>query len=302
SPPGPLAWAPPALSNPTTIDVTRSDQSITLDQSRDYVIELPPYPLVGRGGLAINGGHNVVLIGGEIDIPWQGASPGPCCNYGRGLFLLNQTGTVHVEGLYLHGEDLNEGIDLGQPAGAVVQIENVRIEDIHARDPDPVTGVPSSTHPDLIQTWGGPRQLLVDRLSGTTEYQGFFLNPNELYSGPAPELMDFRHVDITGLQNSAYLLWKVGDWPLRTTDVWASPRAGRAAWSTFWPNQGAWGDAQMAAHPGGGFVPQGVAGAGYRTPGYMSAGQASAAVAARHRLVHRAARRVHCRPAVKRRR
>ncbi|MFL5885379.1 MAG: hypothetical protein ACJ77M_09940, partial [Thermoleophilaceae bacterium] len=48
SPPGPLAWAPPALSNPTTIDVTRSDQSITLDQSRDYVIELPPYPLVGR--------------------------------------------------------------------------------------------------------------------------------------------------------------------------------------------------------------------------------------------------------------
>jgi hypothetical protein len=253
-----------------------------LDNSRDYVIQMPNRPLVGRGGLAINGGHNVVLIGGEIEIPWQGADPGNCCNYGRGLMLLNQTGTVHVEGLYLHGADLNEGIDIGQPLGATVQIQNVRIENVHARDPDPVSGIPSSTHPDVVQTWAGPRRLLIDGLTGTTDYQGFFLHPNELYNGPAPELFDFRNVEITGLPHSHNLIWKVGNWPLRLTNVWIKPLANRMTWGTLWPSQDVFPDARLSASVPG-IVTPGVAGAGYRSPGY----DATATVAAAKKRVVR---------------
>jgi hypothetical protein len=273
------------------VRVTRSNQSLKLDRTRDYIVELPDHPLVGPGGFAIQGGNDVVLIGGEIEVPWQGEDPPN--NYGRGLYLLNQTGTVHVEGLYLHGDDLSEGIDLGQSLGAVVQLQNIRIEGIHARTVDPRTGVPLGTHPDLIQTWGGPRRLLVDGLTGTTDYQGFFLNPNELYSGPAPELMDFRNVDITGLEHSAYLLWKVGDWPLHTSNVWLQPRPGRGPAQTLWPNASTWSGVQTGTVTGG-FVPAGVAGADYRSPGYGADGSGAAAARAGHTL-NRARTRRACR-------
>ena len=43
------------------------------------------------------------------------------------LYLRDQTGTVHIEGLLIYGSDLSEGIQINAPQ-ATVQIVNVRVE------------------------------------------------------------------------------------------------------------------------------------------------------------------------------
>lgn len=93
------------------------------------------------------GGRNIVIIGGEIVIPWQGENPDiPSRTM---LKLKASTGIVHIEGLLGRGDDISEGIQIAAP-DAIVQIQNVRIEGIHARDQVEFT----DNHPDIIQTWG----------------------------------------------------------------------------------------------------------------------------------------------------
>src|SRR5205807_6072932 len=107
-----LTWAPPQLKNPIVVNVTNQYRALVLDPARDYIVRMPQQPLTASYGLAIAGGHNVVLIGGEIDIPWQGTNPPEDSR--RALYLKEQTGTVHIEGLLMTGADLTEGIDLDE--------------------------------------------------------------------------------------------------------------------------------------------------------------------------------------------
>ena len=86
----------------------------------------PATPVRVAGGLTIAGGRNVVVRGGQVVVPWQGARPASGSTR-RGLFLTAQTGTVHVEGLRLSG-DLGDGIDLDERLGATVQLENIRVD------------------------------------------------------------------------------------------------------------------------------------------------------------------------------
>ena len=256
-----LAWKPPALTDPQTVRPTASDRTLELDPGRDYRVDMPDEPLSGPGGLSITGGRNVVLIGGTIDIALNGAEPAITAR--RGLFLQGQTGTVHVEGLLIRGRDLSEGIDLDQRAGATVQLQNIRVEGVHALDEKHF----SDNHPDVVQTWAGPAELRVDRLTGSTDYQGFFLHPTQFIREP-PRLFDLRHVEIEGGPTSQYLLWQAAPFPLDIADVWIRPARGRPPAQTLWPAPEAWRGVRTGAPPGGDFVPAGVAGADYAPPGY----------------------------------
>jgi hypothetical protein len=267
-----LRWAPPALHQPTTVsaaDATASGDSahvLRLRPNQDYRVRMPDTPLTGRGGLVIEGGRNVVLIGGEIDIPMQPGSA-PSSDSRRGLYLNDQTGTVHVEGLLIRGPDLSEGINLSEPLGAVVQIENVRVEGVHARDESGF----SDNHPDVLQTWAGPAELRVDRLSGSTDYQGLFLAPNEFGSQPPPRQVLLSHVDLrpTTMANcSCLMLWKGGSFPMQLDDVWVIPHPSTNLAHTLWPSPIQWGGVRDGTPPGGQFVPVGVAGLSYISPGY----------------------------------
>jgi hypothetical protein len=258
-----LAWAPPALQNPGVINVTAANHILVLDQSRDYIIRMPSRPLSVSRGLCIWGGHNVVLVGGEIDIPWQGNPPPEDSR--RALYLEEQTGTMHVEGLLMTGPDIDEGIDIDERLGATVQIENVRIEHIHARDEVGFT----DNHPDLIQTWGGPKYLRVDRLTGQTDHQGFFLHPQQFDRNANTLLADLRHVDIAGTNTAGYLLWQADTFWKHLDDVWVQPNPIKP-WETLWPSPGWWADAHLGRPPGGDFVPAGTVGANYVSPGYAS--------------------------------
>ncbi len=258
----PLTWAPPELEDPETIQITEDDATLQLEPDQDYELVLPDEPLVREGGVTVYGGRNVVLIGGEIVVP-QGDDEG---NGLRALFLRDQTGTVHVEGVKLSGEGLGEGINLDQREGAVVQLQNIWVGEVF--------GVLEGHHGDLVQLWAGPAELRVDGLTGSTGYQGLFLLPKQFGEQPEPERFDLRRVDISGAEDgNGYLLWRDDlDWPLVTTDVWVAPTDAdpEDRGSFLWDREGedSWADVKVGTPPGGSFVPEDRAGVGYSSPGY----------------------------------
>jgi len=257
--PDELAWAPPELDDPETVEVTQDERDLRLDDDTDYVVEMPDEPV--DGAVTISGGRDVVLIGGEIRIDEESDSD----NGQRGLYLKDQTGTIHVEGLLISGDELAEGINLSQRAGATVQLQNVRVETVH--------GSRDGHHADVIQTWAGPSVLRIDRLTGSTTYQGFFLLPMQFLE-EEPELFDLRNVNIVG-EDAAYLLWRDGAaWPLDVDNVWVSTDKdpedrGAFLWARGDDAEDAWDDVEVGTPPGGDFVPADSVGVGYSSPGYL---------------------------------
>lgn len=191
----PLTWAPPPLTDPITVEVPIDPYTIRLEPDQDYIVQMPAEPVLGA--VSIDGGRNVVMIGGEISIPWQGDEP--YIAQRTGLKIANATGTVHIEGLLLHGDDIGEGIQIDAPQ-AIVQIQNVAVLGIHARDQVEF----SDNHPDLIQPYGSFRELRVDRFTGSSDYQGFFLKCNSNCPfGP----VTIKRVNLIGMPTARFLIW-----------------------------------------------------------------------------------------------
>ena len=197
-----LTWAPPALANPIVMAYPEGSKSLKLDSTRDYVLKLPTgRALQNNYGLTITGGHNVVIIGGAVNVGSGVPSLGAVAR--RGAYFKDQTGTIFLEGVRFQSPSsayLMEGIDLSESKGATVIIQNVVVEHL--------VGSQSTNHADGLQTWAGPGRLFIDRLSIDTGYQGMFLLPNQLLSGPAPRVWDFRHVYLHGQTTAKYLMWK----------------------------------------------------------------------------------------------
>jgi hypothetical protein len=252
-----LAWAPPTLSNPLTETVTAGHRSLQLDPARDYTVVLPRTPGDLGGGVTITGGHNVVIIGGIVQVPSRSAVPSDLQR--RGMYLKSQTGTIHIEGVHLTG-DLSDGFNLAEDAGATVQLENVRIDLVH--------GSQSGHHADVLQTWAGPKVLRVDGLQGSSQYQGFFLLPNELYSGPKPQSFVFRRTVLTMMPNCGYALWLPENRPswLDYSGITVRLGAGVSPDKLSWPDAGLGltSVGQNAAPD----LPAGPPGGSYASPGY----------------------------------
>jgi hypothetical protein len=279
TPPTTLSWSPPALQDPITIRVGTTGGVPALERDRDYLIVMPSAPRTE--GLVLNGGRNVVLIGGEIAIGYQGK--GPTINARRGLYITNASGVVHVEGLLVHGDDLSEGIQISAPQ-AIVQLQNVAVRNVHARDQVGFT----DNHPDVIQTWGSVGELRVDGFTGETDYQGIFFKAD--YNGPHGGV-HLRRVNMRSMPTTRYQVWmddRGGRYPsVSFDDVWVEPRPGGSFEKSIWPDvdharhaavvvdgRASWptlpveGSVQEGVPPGGDFVPVERVGLGYVSPGY----------------------------------
>jgi len=281
----PLRWAPPPLVDPKTIELGNGYTHTSLSPSRDYVVKLPATKKVG--GTWLDGGHNVVVIGGEITIP-AGTAPGARSDaQRRAIYIRGATGTVHIEGVKIDGSGGGEmdGVDIAAPE-ATVQLENLRMEGLR--------GGFSSFHADLVQPWGGVGDLRIDRLSGASNYQGLFLKPD---LGPIGQV-EISNTDLAAttegpLDKGGTMLWltsgtgSCSSFPLSLSNVFIAPRPGltleRAIWPSnssglgceargaavaTWPDLAVSGSVQEGTPAAGSFVPDGVAGVGYRSPGY----------------------------------
>lgn len=281
---GKLTWAPPTLTNPTTLQLTAANTVPVLSPGVDYIIRMPASARTKR--VSIQGGRNVVIIGGFVQISTSD----------HAFYILEGDAgrTVHIEGcLVTHsGTGQGDAVDVNAPT-TIVQVENLRIEHLQ--------GAGDQLHADIIQPWGGSKELRVDRLSGTTNYQAFFLIANynsnhrftfkninvqiepEWYAGASGG--DFVWLD-RGLSGAMG-----GPVPTAFINVFAKPRAGetldiavspssKASDVTLrcslvnnyltWPNLSyVTGGIYQGVPVNGDFVPSGTAGLNYVSPGYQ---------------------------------
>jgi hypothetical protein len=258
-----LTWEPPELTSPETILITQKNRRLELLPDRDYRIVLPDTPITLDGGLEIRGGRNIVLFGGEIVVPPE--SEAPKDSERTGLLLKDQFGTAYVEGVKISGQDLAEGINLDQRYGATVILQNIEVGLVH--------GSYEGHHADILQTWAGPRTLLVDGLRGTTQYQGLFLLPQQ-FIDDEPERFDLRRILIVGDTSgpegqAAYLLWTdaPATW-LSTQDiVLVDPRDDLEGMIKPY---GPWEDGvRLSKTTDDAVLPAGTPGVGYVSPGYQ---------------------------------
>ncbi len=279
-----LEWQPPELQNPITIELGNGYTHTALSTHRDYIVKLPPGQKVG--GTWLDGGHNVVVIGGSITIP-TGTQPGVANDaQRRAIYIKGATGTVHIEGVSIEGSGAEfDGIDINAPA-ATVQLENLRVAGIKGRS--------NGFHGDVVQAWGGVEDLRIDRLSATSNYQGLMLKQD---LGPI-DSVELSDVDLTAtteapLEKGGHMLWlssgdgSCANFPATLASVFVQPRPGSDIGAAVWPEQGSpmscaaqgnsfasWpnpmivGGAQEGSPPDGSFVPPGTAGPEYRSPGY----------------------------------
>jgi hypothetical protein len=130
-----------------------------------------------------------------------------------------------------------------QRYGSTVRLQHIFIGHLQARDKQNFT----DNHPDAVQTWAGPKKLLIDGLSATTDYQGLFLAPTQLCDTQACQparggegSWDLRNIDIRGTDSSRVLLWKDGEFPLAQHNIWAKHSPNRTRKACVWPGLDPW--------------------------------------------------------------
>jgi hypothetical protein len=299
-----LAWASPALTSPTAITVNSDvikargpgGHKWFLDNSKDYEITIGTVST--SYGVVISGGRNVVMKGGYITIPWAGSYPDNATAYKdmakrRALLVANQTGTVHIEGLLIDDAlgDLSEGIQIQSPS-ADVQIENVRITGVHARDQMGYT----DNHPDCVQPLA-VKNLRIDRFTCSSDAQAFYFDNRDGALGG----VDIRRTNVWGtFNNHPFLFHRVQrdkTYAMNLTSFWVRAQPGdtlihsisnvllvggvyqgeykasvSADGSTAsWPNDSTLTGVVRSGRPrAGDFVPAVSVGLNYVSPGYVS--------------------------------
>jgi len=208
-----LAWAPPALTNPVSIAVTNANSRLFLDNARDYRLMIAE-PL--RKELWIEGGRNVVVIGGRITIDQLGTDDSYGDNTAIKVRFGDPAGIVHIEGVLIDGPYVLDGI--GIATQRTVQIENVRVD----RAYDNIKG----GHADCVQVQSGVGQLRIDRFTCATERQGLFLDGT--IAG-----VDLRRVNVSGAPGK-HLLWQTAPtFDIALSDVWLGIVPTYRAWAPF---------------------------------------------------------------------
>lgn len=229
-----LHWAPPTLVNPQTITLGTGWTSNTLDTNTDYIIKMPS--TAKQNQTVLTGGHNIVLIGGAAYLNSGSTSKSV-------LYIQGATGTVHIEGLLITNPYNKEfdAIDIENSPQATVQIENVRAIGL--------TGSNATTHADLIQIFNGSGlgTLRVDRFTGTSTYQGFFIGDNNSPLGSAYlQNVNLTYTDPTST-SITYLLWLADTcaaYPTTLDNFYIKPRNNQTV-----GRNGAWPDSNQSGCP-----------------------------------------------------
>jgi hypothetical protein len=189
----PLKYTPPGYPSYTgyvTLNVSATTGFNTaLDNATDYIIQMPNS--VVQATVKLNGGRNVVLIGGAIQL--NSSANGTDC----ALFVTDSGAnapvsgrTVHVEGVNVTGGNVlgtsdggpgtGDGFDYSAPT-ANIHFQNCKATGLSGYHS---TGTPSY-HSDISQNQGGALSVKYDHFTGTTNYQGFFCNPTPTAIGTA---------------------------------------------------------------------------------------------------------------------
>lgn len=226
-----VKYPAPVLVNPQVYETGQGVTVTKIPIDQDAIVKLPTVKKVGS--TFIQGGHNVVIIGGSITIPKSDTLQ-------RAIYINGATGTVHIEGIEVTCTPgvYFDAIAINAPL-AVVQIQKTRL----CSD-----GRQNIFHGDLVQPWGGVKELYIDNMTGFAGYQGLQLPDTERH-GMGPVFLSHIDLHSTGKQvttdggNGGFLLWTtIGSSgcsePITITmsDVWLEGRVGRSPGQVAWPS------------------------------------------------------------------
>lgn len=189
---------PPALTNPITVTVsTAGNLSQSMVDGQDYIVKLPSTPV--DGDVILQNGDDVVVQGGAI--------------YSRiydqpALEVKSQTGSVYVEGVVIGNPDAPVGQDgivvdeRSQKPGSKVTFVNVKVNKVLGSEP--------GNHGDVIQVYGGSAdtEIVLEKLDGTTQYQGLMWQPTQFGVNPAKLVLDEVVLRHSPDHNGGYLVYK----------------------------------------------------------------------------------------------
>jgi hypothetical protein len=278
---GALSWAPPsgwARYPVTRITATNSVTTVS-GKGGDVLIQLSPDRPVAP--IIIANCRNAVVMGGQINVL-------PTARIGgddqRAIYVHKCTGTVHIEGVLINGAvagSQSDGIAVNAPE-AIVQIQNVRMEGLR--------GTYSVNHADVFQPWGGVREFRIDRLTGSTNYQGIQVRRDLGAIGRGTiRNANVASSEVTPIDRGGqFIRVECRGYPLALDNVYVAGRAGRSFGTSVWPQSddrscpaviqdgvASWPSAPNVAggvregRPSSGdFVPAGSVGLGYVSPGY----------------------------------
>lgn len=302
-----LKYAPPVLQNPIYLNVTNEYFSPKLKANQDYVFVMPSSIKTG-GGIMIEGGRNVVIIGGHIKMP-RSVNTASADQYRRAIYIKNNQGTVHLEGLTIEGDGYTnfDGIAISSPQ-SIVQVQNMRIVDLFGTNKKSTTlAHDTGFHADIIQPFGGVKALRVDKLTGSSHYQGLQLATSYDPIGR----VDLSRVNISSLgeqtkMSGGQLLWLISSnsgfdcrdqFPMTLDQVYLQGRnpgygfghtvypirnqvdqngvncaavENAAKTEITFPNLPVTGKVLAGPPAAGDFVPANVSGLNYLSPGYLN--------------------------------
>ena len=238
-------WQIPSLVNPIIRYLGVNESLGTLQSNTDYIIVLPQEKYIRE--LRINGGRNVVVVGGNVHLSNQrvpvalvpnptwpvnrdnGADSGgnnPQWKWNsdadgvweqRGIYIMPgnpATRTVHIEGVHITFAKQNQanGLIPGIQADAIAtNAPDTTLQLVNVRVDEMIGGYARAPHEhaDFIQTWGGIKELRVHNFTGDSSYQGFFLTADSNKNGH----LTFRNVNLTatpsidGSTRGGYMIW-----------------------------------------------------------------------------------------------
>ncbi|MCZ2804763.1 hypothetical protein O2W18_06615 [Modestobacter sp. VKM Ac-2983] len=273
-----ISWEPAAgwETHPVRSVPATPGQQTLLKGTGDVVLDLPD---TVTGPIIIDGYRHVTIIGGSIR-----ALPVSQINGidQRLVYVRNVTGTVHIEGVLLDGGVAGAETDgiTANGARTILQVQNVRVVGLD--------GLQSTNHADAIQTWLGLKELRVDEFTAESDYQGIKF---ALTNTHVMDKVTIRDTNLTATGTGArYLYWMDPDdlFPIELVNVWVDPYGTQTLGKTVWPGNtnltnaavisggtACWPTMEKVAGcisegqpPAGDFVPAGLAGAGYVSPGY----------------------------------
>ena len=231
-----LAWAPPTLSSPITINVSNQNSLIYLDAGR-YIVKMPSSPLTVSGGLSLIGGRNVVIVGGEIfrDTPIS-QSAGVDAAYGIALIGKPAPSTSRACG-FTAEESARRDCSRTRIARATTRLSRSRTAGSRASIRS--TGMSTQTRfsPMVgLECCGSIRDTLISN--------GVTLQTQPCDVGTSrPHDWDYRHVNLVHQTPDAYALWKnCTPWSEYHEDVWlkANPNHVASDTTSAWAGGTCW--------------------------------------------------------------
>lgn len=284
--PAQLTWSPPTLTNPTTRHISNA-VSTSLSGSGDLIVICDEQ--IRNKQIQLTGWHHVQMIGGASTWDFNDGTEHRCIKF------TGCTGTVHVEGWELTAT--NNGLldalvvgNVGTVGNQIIQLQNIRIDYVHNA---------GSYHSDGMQLQNGcylqglrwDKVTMYGHHDNLSNQHGLFANQetgSDLIRG-----VDIRRTNVVGMQHCFWQGQSVID--MRFEDVWISnsqngfgynvwPQADGGPGGSTLPRRsvvsadGSYltfadtnieGRIEKGPRPGGDFVPAGVAGMSYTSPGYL---------------------------------